>query len=71
MAKIKVELEVPNGNYCDDVNDVYCPMCERNIWGECYCSLFCDELKIDSENGYYCKRCEECKQAEVKDETKS
>ena len=68
MAKIKVELEVPNGNYCDDVNDVYCPMCERNIWGECYCSLFCDELKTDSENGYYCKRCDKCKQAEVRND---
>lgn len=67
MAKIKVELEVPNGNYCDDVDDGYCPMCKRNIWEEYHCLLFGGELETDKENDYSCIRCEKCKQAEVKD----
>lgn len=67
MAKIKVEIEVPNGNYCDDVDDGYFPMCERNIWGECFCLLFNRKLELDKENDENCKRCAECKQAEVKD----
>lgn len=33
MAKIKVEIEVPNGNYCDDVDEGFCPLFERNLWG--------------------------------------
>lgn len=67
MTKIKVELEVPNGNYCDCVDD-YCPLCERNIWGEGYCYLFGCDLETDANNGYYCKRCDKCKQAEVKEQ---
>lgn len=31
MAKIKVELEVPSGEYCDDVNEGFCPLFESNI----------------------------------------
>lgn len=65
MAKIKVEIEVPSGNYCDDVKDVCCPMCECDIWGECHCLLFGCELETDAKNVYYCKRCDKCKQAEV------
>lgn len=50
MPKIRVELEVPNGNYCDDVDDGYCPMCKRNMWGEYHCFLFGNELETDKEN---------------------
>ena len=71
MPKIKVEIEVPNSDYCDDVDDGYCPMCNRNIWGEYHCLLFDVELKTNKENDYSCKRCDKCKQAEVKDEHSS
>ena len=68
MAKIKVEIEVPSGDYCENENTT-CPMCfERGFVG-CYCALFNVELESDNKNHYYCKRCEQCKQAEVKDET--
>lgn len=67
MPKIKVEIEVPNGNYCDDVDDGYCHMCEGNIWGDFHCRLFDVELKTDKENDYSCIRCDKCKQAEVND----
>ena len=30
------------------------------------CALFDDDLEMDKENHYYCKRCDKCKQAEVK-----
>lgn len=68
MAKIKVEIEVPSGEYCDDVNEGFCPLFESNIWGESHCFLFGDELETDKENHYYCKRCDKCKQAEVKEQ---
>lgn len=70
MAKIKVEIEVPNGNYCDDVDDGYCPMCKRNMWGEYHCFIFGDELDIDGIDAWEsrCIRCDKCKQAEVKDD---
>lgn len=68
MPKIKVEIEVPNGNYCDDVDDGYCPLFKRNLWGECFCLLFNRDLETDKENDYSCIRCDKCKQAEVKDE---
>ena len=71
MPKIKVEIEVPDAEDCDDVDDAYCPMCKRNIWGEYHCFLFGDELETDKENDYSCKRCDKCKQAEVKDEHSS
>ena len=67
MPKIRVEIEVPNCDYCDDVDDGSCPMCKRNIWGEFHCLLFDVELKTDKENDYSCIRCDKCKQAEVKD----
>lgn len=69
MPKIRVEVEVPDGNYCDCVDD-YCPLCECNIWGEGYCYLFGCDLEMDKENGYYRKRCDKCKQAEVEDANK-
>lgn len=66
MAKIRVELEVPNDEYCDSIIKGCCPMCQEGNWGKYYCSLF-GELEVDANNGYYCKRCDKCKQAEVKE----
>ena len=69
MAKIRVETEVPDGEYCDcNKVDPICPMCFEGEWGEYYCTLFGDELKLDEDNHHYCIRCDKCKQAEVKDE---
>ena len=67
MAKIRVEIEVPNGNYCDDIDAGFCSLFERNMWGECFCLLFNRKLEPDKKNDENCKRCDECKQAEVKD----
>lgn len=66
MTKIKVEIKVPSGNFCDKLDEI-CPMCIENEWGECYCALFATELKIDKENNLCCIRCDKCKQAEVKE----
>ncbi len=66
MAKIKVEVEVPNGEYCDKTGDI-CPMCYEGDWGEYYCLLFGGELEID-DNNYYCIRCDKCKQAEARND---
>ena len=68
MAKIKVEIEVPSGDYCENENTT-CSMCFERGFVECYCALFNVELESDNKNHYYCKRCEQCKQAEVKDES--
>ena len=65
MAKIKVELEVPDGEYCDC--DDTCSLLEQGCYGQYWCSLYGDQLEIDKDNWYYCKRCDKCKQAEVKD----
>lgn len=66
MPKIRVEIDVPDGKYCDN-EDTICPMClERNL-SECYCCLFESDLEIDEENQWYCIRCDKCKQAEVKE----
>lgn len=63
MAKIKVE--VPE-QYCD--NKRYCPMYYTDNYGISRCSAFDNcELEMDKENGYYCKRCDKCKQAEVEE----
>ena len=67
MAKIKVEIEVPSGKYCDTIYNV-CPMCLEGNWGKYYCCLFDADLEIDKENDYSCIRCDKCKQAEVKNE---
>ena len=64
MPKIKVEIEVPNGKYCETIDNI-CPLC----FEEYYCALFDVELENDTKNHYYCIRCDKCKQAEVKDET--
>lgn len=67
MAKIKVEIEVPDGEYCD--GDDTCSLLEKGCFGQYWCSLYGDELDIDRIDTweYRCKRCSKCKQAEVKD----
>lgn len=65
MPKIKVELEVPNGNYCESAGNV-CPMCLEGNWGKWYCCLFDVDLETDANNSYYCKRCDKCKQLKEK-----
>ena len=67
MTKIRVEIEVPDGKYCDSI-DAVCPMCFDGEWGTFRCALFNGELEID-DNYPRIIRCDECKQAEVKDET--
>ena len=69
MPKIKVEIEVPSGEYCEN-EDTTCPMCLEGNWGICYCCLFNVDLEIDEENSNYCIRCDKCKQAEVNDDKK-
>lgn len=67
MLKIKVEIEVPNSEYCDD--DEICQFIENSHFGQSWCSLYGDDLEVD-KNKYYCfKRCDKCKQAEVKNES--
>lgn len=66
MAKIRVEIEVPTNKYCD-CEDTVCPACLEGNWGKWYCAIFDDDLKIDLDSGN-CKRCDKCKQSEVKDE---
>ena len=68
MPKIKVEIEVPTDKYCD-TEDTVCPACCEDNWGRCYCAIFDDDLKVDSDNNY-CIRCDKCKQAEVNDDKK-
>ena len=63
MAKIKVEIEVPSGEYCENENTT-CSMCFEQGFIGCCCALFNVELESDNKNHYYCKRCEQCKQAE-------
>lgn len=64
MAKIKIELKVPDSEYCDC--ETRCPMLEAGFWaGEYRCSFYDSELEVDKDNGYYFKRCEQCKQAEA------
>lgn len=67
MAKIRAEIEVPNGEYCDDGDT--CSLLKTGYFGQYRCLLYGDELEIDKDNWWYCcKRCDKCKQAEVKDE---
>lgn len=66
MVKIRAEIEVPNGEYCESADNV-CPMCLPGNWGKYYCCLFGADLEAYSENDYYCKRCEQCKQSEVEE----
>lgn len=61
--KIMVEIEVPNGEYCDD--DEICQFIENSRFGKSWCSLYGDDLEVDKDKCYCFKRCEKCKQAEV------
>ena len=64
MAKIKVEIEVPK-----DENCINCEYCGRGV--RSYCYLFNKGLKVERTDWSWGKmnihRCDECKQAEVKD----
>lgn len=66
MPKIRVEIEVPEGEYCD--RDDTCSFLEQSFLGQYWCSLYGDELEIDVDNWCYCIRCDKCKKAEVDDE---
>lgn len=69
MPKIRVEIEVPTGKYCD-YEDTLCSVCMEGNWGKWYCAIFENDLKIDLDNGF-CIRCDKCKQAEVLDENQN
>lgn len=57
MAKIKVEIEVPeNCKNCMMFDDEYR-----------YCVLFSNYITLDVYNNIF-KRCDECKQAEIQDD---
>ena len=67
MPKIRVEIEVPSGEYCKDW--IY-----RKRNGNGYCYLFNKELKVERTDWSWGKmnihRCDECKQAEVNNDKK-
>ena len=67
MPKIRVEIEVPSGEYCD-YEDTVCPACLEGNWCKCYCAIFGNDLEIDYNN-YSCIRCDKCKQSEVQNDT--
>ena len=48
MAKIRVEIEVPSGKYCD--SDDTCSLLKKGCFGQYWCSLYGDELEIDKDN---------------------
>ena len=64
MPKINVEIEVPDGEYCED-----CIYWKRD--GKSYCYLFNKELKVERFDWTWgevnIQRCDKCKQADVKD----
>lgn len=65
MPKIKVEIEVPD-EYCD--KNALCPAFYHDEWGY-HCLIFDtydDNLELDRQIFAH-KRCEQCKQAEVKE----
>lgn len=66
MVKIKVEIEVPSGEYCDC--DETCQLLENGLFGQSWCSLYGDDLEVARIDTWkYCfKRCDKCKQAEIK-----
>ena len=65
MPKIRVEVEVPSGEYCKDCIYWKCD-------GKGYCYLFNKELKVERFDWTWgeinIQRCDECKAAEVEDE---
>lgn len=63
MAKIRVEIEVPNGKYCRT-----CEYCKYVSSDYAVCRLF-DNAIILRELDKIPERCKKCKQAEVKDDT--
>lgn len=66
MAKIKVELEVKTVNTV--IAEMVLVSCVWRTVGEyTIVTLFDTDLEIDEANNCFCKRCEQCKQAEVKE----
>ena len=67
MAKIRIEIEVPSGEYCKD-----CIYWKRD--GKSYCYLFNKELKVERFDWTWgevnIQRCDKCKQAEVNNDKK-
>ncbi len=64
MPKIRVEIEVPNGEYCRT--------CEygRYVASDfAVCTLFNNAIVLQEQDALP-KRCDECKQAEVEDDDK-
>lgn len=60
MPKIRVEIEVPNGEYC-----LECEYGKYVASDFAICTLF-DSI-IKRKQNIFPKRCDKCKQAEVKD----
>ena len=65
MSKIRIEIEVPSGEYCKD-----CIYLKHD--GKGYCYLFNKELKVERFDWTWgevnIQRCDECKGAEVENE---
>ena len=64
MAKIKVEIEVPDGKYCKDCD--YCRYASSDL---AICNLFGYTMPLHAPDRYP-ERCDECKKAEVNDDKK-
>lgn len=60
MSKIKIEIEVP----------IDCRDCEYFDFNLEVCNIFNDDVFYDEDKDIY-ERCNECKQAEVKDENQN
>lgn len=60
--KIRVEIEVPNGEYC-----LGCDYCRYASSDLAICNLFGCMIQLYSLDRYP-ERCKECKQAEVQNE---
>lgn len=65
MAKIKVEIEVPDGKYCKTCE--YCKYVSSDL---AICNLFGYTIPLHAPNRYP-ERCDKCKQAEVEDGKKN
>lgn len=65
MAKILVEVTIPGGKYCKT-----CGYCKYIASDFAVCTLFDNAVVLEDEDEW-AKRCDECRQAEVEDETES
>ena len=71
MPKIRVEIDVPNVKYCKTCEHrEYCKTCEYSRYGAgdfAGCTLFSGAIIALREQDGLPERCDECKQAEVKE----